>query len=263
MPHTGCKITCNRPWSSLKGGRRKRTLSKPHQGRSYEVMEAATQARELQEEARRLYELKCQEAAEAETVCNEAIKDTLEETEALEKRVKTVTMRAESLATTEADFFQTLLECQEETQRNLQELSAQLFRTCAPQSHARAHAKHEVRFVPKKVESQLQLQTAVPNIHEGMGRFPSAQNSCVKNFPAHVATDHSHLPKALAENTLSSFSISGKLISCYIAFSALGCSLRVRTVKILGTAWKVRCVQASSDMFPIAKVMRLLPSFSW
>ena len=35
----------------------------------------------------------------------EAIKDTLRKTEAIEKHVKTVTLRAESLASTEADFF--------------------------------------------------------------------------------------------------------------------------------------------------------------
>ena len=68
----------------------------------------STQARERQEEATRLYEQKCQDAAEAETIYNEAIKDTLEKTEALEKHFKTVTVRAESLATTEAEFFKTL-----------------------------------------------------------------------------------------------------------------------------------------------------------
>ena len=62
-----------------------------------EAMEPATQAREWQEEQ------KSEEAAEAETVFNEAIKGTLEKTEALEKHVKTVTMRTESLA--EALFF--------------------------------------------------------------------------------------------------------------------------------------------------------------
>ena len=75
-----------------------------------EATDAATQAREWQEEAKRLYGQKCQKATEAEAENNEAIKGTLEKTEALEKRVKTVTMGAESLATTEADFFQTLLE---------------------------------------------------------------------------------------------------------------------------------------------------------
>ena len=30
-PYTECKITCNKPWSSLRGDRRKRSLSKPHQ----------------------------------------------------------------------------------------------------------------------------------------------------------------------------------------------------------------------------------------
>ena len=53
----------------------------------HEAMEPATQAREWQEE------LKSEEAAEAETVHNEAIKGTLEKTEAFEKHVKTVTMR--------------------------------------------------------------------------------------------------------------------------------------------------------------------------
>ena len=35
-------------------------------------------------------------------------------------------MRAESLATTEADFFKTLLDRQEEAQKHLNELAAQL-----------------------------------------------------------------------------------------------------------------------------------------
>ena len=48
---------------------------------------------------------KCQEAAEAETIYREAIKDTLQKIEALKKHVKPVTMRTESLATTEADYF--------------------------------------------------------------------------------------------------------------------------------------------------------------
>ena len=69
---------------------------------------------------------KCQETAEAKTIFNGTIKDTLAKTEALEKHVKTVTMRAESLATTEADFFKALLERQEEAQKHLNELAAQL-----------------------------------------------------------------------------------------------------------------------------------------
>ena len=63
----------------------------------HEAMDPATQAREWQEEQ------KSEEAAEAETVFNDVIKGTLEKTEALEKHVKTVTMRTESLA--EALFF--------------------------------------------------------------------------------------------------------------------------------------------------------------
>ena len=43
--------------------------------------------------------------------------------------MKTVTMWAESLTTTDADFFQTLLERQEETQRNLKKLCVLLCQT--------------------------------------------------------------------------------------------------------------------------------------
>ena len=57
---------------------------------------------------------KCQETAEAETIFNGTIKDTLAKNEVPEKHVKTVTMRAEALATTEADFFKALIERQEE-----------------------------------------------------------------------------------------------------------------------------------------------------
>ena len=45
--------------------------------------------------------------AEAAETYHNAIKRTLEKTEALERHVKTVTMRVDSLVTTEADFFQT------------------------------------------------------------------------------------------------------------------------------------------------------------
>ena len=66
---------------------------------------AAAQARAWQEKAKRLYDRKFEEVAEAETQNNEAIKRTLEKSEALEKPAKNlVTMRAESLATTEAYF---------------------------------------------------------------------------------------------------------------------------------------------------------------
>ena len=92
-------------------------------------MEAATRAREWQEEAKLLYVQKFQDAAEAEAVYNEAIQCTLEKTEALEKLLKTVTKRTDSPAIKEADFFQTLHEREEETQRDLNELHAQLCQT--------------------------------------------------------------------------------------------------------------------------------------
>ena len=62
-------------------------------------MEALTQVREREEEARRLHEQKCEKAAEAETMFNGPIMDTLEKAEALEKHVKTATMTTESLPT--------------------------------------------------------------------------------------------------------------------------------------------------------------------
>ena len=67
-------------------------------------MEAVVMAREWQEEAKRAYDLKFAEAAEAEETYHNAIKPTLEKTEALEKQVKTVTMRADSLVFNEAEL---------------------------------------------------------------------------------------------------------------------------------------------------------------
>ena len=96
------------------------------EGNTAKAIESSTQAREQQEEARLAFDQKCQDAAGAETIYDDAIKNTLAKTEAPEKHVKTVTMRAESLATTEADFFTTLLDRQEETQKHLNELAAPL-----------------------------------------------------------------------------------------------------------------------------------------
>ena len=79
---------------------------------AYAAMEAVITAREWQEEAKRAYDMKFAEAAEAEETYHVANRRTLEKTEALEKHVKTVTMRADSLAFNEADFFQTLIKRQ-------------------------------------------------------------------------------------------------------------------------------------------------------
>ena len=97
------------------------------------LFEGLAQARVRREEAMRLYEQKCEEASETEAIHSAAIKDTPEKTEALEKHVKTLSMTAESLATTEADFLKTRLDGQEETQQNLIELSAQLCKTRSTQ----------------------------------------------------------------------------------------------------------------------------------
>ena len=98
---------------------------------AYAAMEAVIMAREWQAEAKRVYDQKFVEATEAEETYHNAIKRTLEKTVALERHVKTVTMRADSLAFNEADFFQTLIERQEETIRELNTLYGQL---CQPRS---------------------------------------------------------------------------------------------------------------------------------
>ena len=107
---------------------------------AYAAMEAPTRAREWQEEATRLKDQKCQEAADVEAVYNETVQRTLEKTEALDKHVKTVTMRADSMATTEEDFSQANIERQEETQRDLSELSVQLGHTRVTQQDTRSAA---------------------------------------------------------------------------------------------------------------------------
>ena len=114
---------------------------------------AFTPARERPEEARPLHEQKCEDTAEAESIFNGAIKDTFEKAEALEKHIKTVAVRVESLATTEADFFKTLLDRQEEAQRHLNGLAAQLCQKRTTSTRAlnfallmfsRAHTKRSV-----------------------------------------------------------------------------------------------------------------------
>ena len=90
---------------------------------------AVINARAQQEEAKRVYDAKFAEAAIAEEAYHDAISRTLEKTEVLERHVKTVTMRADSLAFVEADFFQALIDRQEQTIRELNILYSQL---CKP-----------------------------------------------------------------------------------------------------------------------------------
>ena len=98
--------------------RSQKMLSEQHASKTkghfaYEALEAFSQARDRQEEATRLYEHNCEEAAEPETKFNGSVKDTLEKAEALEKHVKKVSTKAEF---TEADFFKTLIDRHEEAQ---------------------------------------------------------------------------------------------------------------------------------------------------
>ena len=98
---------------------------------AYAAMEAVIKARARQEEAKRAYDQKFAEATIAEETYHDAIRRTLEKTEALERHVRTVTMRADSLAFNEADLLQTLIEHQEETIRVLNTLYRRL---CMPRS---------------------------------------------------------------------------------------------------------------------------------
>ena len=109
-----------------------------------------------------VYEEKCQDVAEAETIFNDAIKNTLEIAEAPEKLVTTVTLSVESLATTEADFFKTLLNRQEETQKHLNEHSAQTMRD----------PLHAVRNAPGKKDKHMH-----PPERTRSTRFDTSNNS--------------------------------------------------------------------------------------
>ena len=93
---------------------------------AYAAMEAVIKARAQQDEAKRIYDEKFAEAVVAETAYHEAISRTFEKTEILERHVKTVTMRADSLTTVAADFFQALIENQEVTIRELNSLYSHL-----------------------------------------------------------------------------------------------------------------------------------------
>ena len=77
---------------------------------AYAAMEAVIKASAQQDEAKRVYDEKFAEAVVAETAYHEAISRTFEKTEILERHVKTVTMKVDSLTTVEADFFQALIE---------------------------------------------------------------------------------------------------------------------------------------------------------
>ena len=85
-------------------------------------MKALTAERARQEEARRIYDETCNEAAAAEINCTTATVDVLGKAEALEKQLKTVTMRVDSLLITESDFLQRILEQHEEAQNHLNAL---------------------------------------------------------------------------------------------------------------------------------------------
>ena len=76
-------------------------------------MDPLTEARARQEGARCIYDQKCNEAAAGETNHAHVMQGILGKAEAFEKYVKTVTMRADSLLTTE-----TILKRHEEAKKH-------------------------------------------------------------------------------------------------------------------------------------------------
>ena len=64
---------------------------------AYAAMEAVIKARAQQDESKRIYDEKFAEAVVAEEAYHDAISRTLEKTEVLERHVKTVAKRADSL----------------------------------------------------------------------------------------------------------------------------------------------------------------------
>ena len=84
---------------------RAHSLKKKKKIRLTGAMEALTSARALQEDARCILGQKSNEAAVVETIYTNALQDIFGKAEGLEKRVKTVTLRADSLITTESEFL--------------------------------------------------------------------------------------------------------------------------------------------------------------
>ena len=77
------------------------SASKTKGDTAYDALEVLTKARAQQLEAKRCYDQKCNEFAEAETNLERATGNVLEKAAGLEKHVKTTTTRAESLGMTE------------------------------------------------------------------------------------------------------------------------------------------------------------------
>ena len=188
-------ITKRRPQKMLS----KQSTSKTKDDAASEAMEALTQERERQEEARCVCEQKCDEASVAQTMFNDTFKVTLEKAEALERHVKTVTMRAESLATTDGDFFYTLVNRQEEGHKYLNSLSAQLS-TVAPAAH---HQKLKVAMFFKSSSSEKVLEEpllpymCVPEIRQCADRATSAGEQAL----CFLYTQGLHAPKLFSRLT--------------------------------------------------------------
>ena len=110
--------------------RSEHTVSKNKEDAAFEAMEDVTAARtprrcEVHQRP------KVQRSSRGRDTLPNAIQDVLGKAAALERHVKTVTMR-----TTERDVFQTILQRHEEAQNHLNALSAQLNTTAATTEHA-------------------------------------------------------------------------------------------------------------------------------
>ena len=106
------------------------------------------------------------------TMFNETVEDTLVEAETLERHVKTVTMRVESMATTDADFFKTLVSRQEEAHLNaLSHLS-----TVAPAAKHQKPPEFHWRTAPEMSFSWH--STPIRTIQPKVVIFSSSQRRC-------------------------------------------------------------------------------------
>ena len=118
--------------------------SKTQGNAACDVMEAATLEREGQAETRRLFEPRCLEAAEGETIYSGAIKDTLEKTRALQKR-QNRECEGRVLGDHRADIFKTLVDRQEETQKPLERALSPTEPHPPPHSNLRRAGRNQKR----------------------------------------------------------------------------------------------------------------------
>ena len=172
---------------------------------AYAAMEAVIMAREWQEEAKRVYDMKYAEAAEDEEIYKDAIRRTLEKTEALEKHVKTVTMRADSLVTSKlgnAAWLTSLM-----LLNRLTLSAAPRMPTCSPTQPHHALTQTTLPHHDEALEADAGNGWSVPrtqlypiNAHVPLVRYAANSllqaNQDYKNGVLEMHNDHTYMPNA-------------------------------------------------------------------